>query len=1277
MPDAARSSCPPALRIGGAALVAALVTAGAVVGLPQSASAAEPFSKTMLYGATSGPSGSEGVVAINRTNGSYERKIPVPSGATSSINQLGLAVDGKTVFFTDSANVYEYDVTGDSVSKTTRYGSLPTNMGGVDPKSGRYWYGGNVSNNDAQLQFTSYDPSDHANTKAVVTVNASNFTGTNGDLAFDGQGNMYFVKSDTQTKNAQIFRVDAMDLAASQTASAEKVGDVIAAGTGLTSMAFGDDGYLYVAGSGTNAFLKVNPITGDVVQRSNVGAALLDLASNALPYTGSVSVERPTTTFDPDDQFTVTLTGNGVTKNNSATTTSTTPTATAGPLLLLPDQPEPYTITQTPASSSTNPVNYTTTWLCKDPATGKAVIDGAGTTGTFTIPAGVASVDCSFTNAVKPKPVATTDAAPVSQPGQAVTVDVVGNDSGDLLPASLRITDPDGKDVTALHVPGQGDWSVDTATGSITFVPEQDFTGDPTPVDYTVRDSRGLRTGAKVVVTYLPTAADDSAAGTPQGTSAVVDVTANDSANVDPTTVQLLNASGDPVRSLPVAGQGTWSVSSSTGKVTFAPASGSTGNPAPVEYTVGDGAGHTVRATITVGYATAARADDARDNTIGAPVAVDVTGNDSANVDPRTVRLRGADGSAVTTLVVPGEGTWTVDADTGVVTFTPERGYTGNPAPVEYTVDDGQGHSSTASVQVGYTPTAADDATVAPTIGEPVTVDVLANDSAGIERTSVTLSDEDDNATRTLVVDGEGTWTVAADTGEITFTPEDGFTGNPTAIRYNAGDAFENGVTAAVAVSYLPKAAADRSTGNALGSPVEVDVTANDSANVVASTVRLVDGAALVTELTVAGQGTWSVDTTSGHLTFTPVAGFRGDPTPVSYSAQDAAGHATTAAVSVGFTPVATKDVSGRNTLGTAVTVDVLGNDSTNVDPRTLRLLDGDGDPVTELAVRGQGTWTVDTTTGKVTFTPESGFTGNPTAVRYSVQDDRGDTTTAELEVGYLPGAVDDVTSGHALGGPVTVDVTANDSTNTDAASVRLLDTDRTPRTEVTVAEQGTWTVEATTGAVTFTPIAGFTGNPTPIRYTASDAAGDATTALVTVTFLPAAVDDSSLGHAVGASATVDVTANDSRNVDPTTVRLLEADGSAVTSMTVDDEGTWTVDTTTGRNTFVPEAGFTGNPSTVEYRVADASGDTVTAAVEVGYQDAVAVTPTPTPADPTPSPADTTPAPTATTSPAAAPAGKLAFTGAELLWPGIGGLAMLLAGGVLLLTRRRRGGRHA
>ncbi|OII13739.1 tandem-95 repeat protein [Curtobacterium sp. MCBA15_008] len=1269
MPDAARPSCPPALRLGGAALVAALVTAGAVVALPQSASAAPAFSKTLLYATTSDGSG---VVSIDRATGATSSVVPVPSGA-GAINQLGLSADGGTLVLTDPTNVYEWNAGTEKFRTTPRTSGVTNNMGGIDPKSGKYYYGGVVTGSATEFKFTSYDPATHTNSGTIVTVTAEGSDGTNGDLAFDGQGNMYFIKS--SGSSAQIYRVDAADLVGVGTARASKVGPAIATGIALNSMAFGDDSYLYIAGSGANAFLKVNPITGRVIGTQNLSAKVTDMASNALPTTGSVTATRPATTFDPGDDFTVTIGGNGVTTNNSATTTAKEPTATAGPVLLLPGQTDPYTIAQTPAGT-TNPVNYTTTWLCKDPATGKAVIDGTGTTGTFTIPAGVASVDCSFTNAVKPKPVATTDEAAVSEPGKAVTVDVVKNDAGDLDPATLSITGADGKPTTALHVEGQGDWTVDTTKGTVTFTPAAGFTGDPAPVDYTVRDGRGLETGAQVVVTYQPTAAADTVSAVRQGSPAVVDVTANDSDNVDPTSVQLLDADGTPRSSLTVGGQGTWTVDPKTGRVTFTTARDFTGNPTPVTYRVATGSGATTpaTATITVRYAVAATADDARDNTVGSTVTVDVTANDSANVDRTTVQLLDADGTPVSTLPIADQGTWTVDATTGAVTFTPLPGFTGNPAPVTYTVSDGSGHTSSAPVQVAYRPVAAADAVVAPTPGEPVSVPVLANDSAGLERTSVHLVDGAGDATRELVVDGEGTWTVDAATGVVTFTPQRGFTGNPAPVTYTAGDAFERGVRQTVTVSYLPVAAADGSTGNTVGSPASVTVTTNDSSNVVASSVRLVQGAALVTELPVAGQGTWTVDTATGTVTFTPAAGYTGDPTPVRYSVQDAAGHATTAVVTVAYAPVATKDVSRRNALGSAVTVDVVGNDSANVDRSTLRLLDADGQPVTTRTVRGEGTWTADTSAGTVTFTPETGFTGDPTTARYTVQDGRGETTTADVDVTYQPAAVDDVSGGNALGEPVTVDVAANDSANVDPASVRLLDRDRNPQTTFVVDGEGTWTVDTASGELTFTPLDGFTGNPTPVRYSATGADGATTTALVSVRYLPLAADDSSLDHATGETVSVDVTANDSRNVDPTTVRLLAADGTPVTSLAVEGEGTWTVDTTTGRDTFVPEADFTGNPSTVEYTVSDASGEATSATVSIAYAEADPTASTPVAPAPT---ATGAPAPTApTTTPEAAPRGGLAFTGADLLWPGLGGLAMLLAGGVLLLTRRRRGGRH-
>ena len=1254
-------------------LVAALVAAGAVVVFPQTASAAAPFTKTALYATKSG---SADIVTVDRATGATTTVLSVP-GAAAAINQLGISGDGGTLLTTDSSNVYEYTAATGTWRTAARTAGVATTMGGVDPKSGRYFYGGMSG---SQFSFTSYDTTKHANTGATVTVNAAGAPGTNGDLAFDGQGNMYFVAS--SATSAQVYRVNAADLTGGGTATATTVGPAISAGVALNSMAFGDDGYLYIAGGGTNGFLKVNPITGAVLDKKTLASAITDLASNALPTTGSVSVTRPDTTFNTGDQFTVTIGGGGITTGNTATTSTKQPTATAGPLLLLPGGT--YTIDQT-AAGTTRPSDYSTTWMCTDPSTGKQVLGGTGTTGTFTIPAAVASVDCSFANAVVPRPVATTDSSPTSTPGAPVTVNVVGNDSGSPDPSTLRVLDPSGTGVTDLVVPGQGEWTVDTAHGAVTFTPAAGFTGNPTPVTYTVSDARGESASAQVVVTYLPTAADDVSSSNPQGAVADVDVTANDSANVDPTTVRLLDGAGTAVTSLDVADQGTWRVDTTTGHVTFTPLASFSGNPSPVTYRVGDGAGHTVTAAVTVGYATAAASDESFHNALGAAVTVDVTANDSANTDPGTVRLLGADDQPVTTLPVSGVGTWTVDPRTGAVTFTPVAGYTGDPAPVTYTVGDGHGHTSSATVEVAYTPTAAADAVLAPTIGDPVDVDVTANDSANVDPSTVRLVDPSGDATRKLVVDGEGTWTVDAASGVVTFTPDQGFTGNPAPVTYTAADAHEDGVRATVTLTYRPFAVADRSSGNALGAPVTVGVTANDSANVVPASVRIVgaDGAP-VTSLTVAGQGTWTA--ASGSVTFTPAAGYTGDPTPVRYSVEDAAGHAATATVTVAYAPVATRDVSRGNALGKAVTVDVVGNDSANVDRSTVRLLGSPDGPVTEMSVGGQGTWSVDSTTGAVTFTPQAGFAGNPTAARYTVTDTQGQATTAEIDVTYLPGAVDDASTGNTPGDPVTVDVTANDSANVVPGTVRLLDAGGQAVTELPVAGEGTWTVDASTGALTFTPARGSTGDPTPVRYTATDGSGDATTARVTVAYLPTAADDESRDHAAHESVTVDVTANDSQNVDRTTVRLLDAAGAPVESRAVDGEGTWTVDRATGRITFAPLAAFTGDPSPVRYTVSDARGDAVTATVTITYL-AVAGDPVPATPAPTVTPKPTvTPAPTVTPEPtpattstptASKPGGTLAFTGADLTWPGAGALALLLAGGALLLVRRRRGrGRH-
>ncbi|MCH8541706.1 MAG: hypothetical protein LAT58_13185, partial [Opitutales bacterium] len=201
--------------------------------------------------------------------------------------------------------------------------------------------------------------------------------------------------------------------------------------------------------------------------------------------------------------------------------------------------------------------------------------------------------------------------------------------------------------------------------------------------------------------------------------------------------------------------------------------------------------------------------------------------NDTADtgrtLDLTSVELDGADsGSDGKTLTVDGEGLWTVNATTGVITFEPESGFTLDPTPVQYTIRDDQGNvSNLATVTVDYVPVAVDDESTGNPIGEPVIVDVTANDTDGdtVDPTTVVIVDADegsDGLTRT--VENEGTWTVDPVTGAITFDPETGFTGNPTVVSYTVEDDEGNiSDPASVTVTY-------DQTGSIAGL-IEIDTT--------------------------------------------------------------------------------------------------------------------------------------------------------------------------------------------------------------------------------------------------------------------------------------------------------------------------------------------------------------------------------------------------------------------------------------------------------------------
>ncbi|TWX39973.1 tandem-95 repeat protein [Frigoribacterium sp. ACAM 257] len=1300
-------SARPQLRLLAGSCVIALVAGGSALLAPQMASAAEKFSTAAIYGTVSG---SSSVVSIDRATGATATVLTEPTGATA-LNQLGFTNDGDKLLMTNDKSIFEYTASSGTWEVTPRSGTaaaVATQMGGVDPRTDKFWFGGFSAStaDEATFTFTSYDPATNTIAGTSTTVKTLSAPGTNGDLAFDRLGNMYFISSSNVsnggTGTAQVFRVDAAALDGGTT-KATPVGPSIAPPSALTSLAFADDGYLYISGTGANSFLKVNPVTGAILERRSPRSALTDMGTRQYPSTGQASTTLSEGRHDTDDQFTVAVGGGDIPKPATASTIDTGTSATAGPVILLPGQS--YTATQTPANDKTNPADYATAYQCTDLGTGAVVSEGTGSTAAFTVPsANGSNVKCAFTNPLA-GPTAQDDTSRGNAEGRPVTVDVLANDSGDLDATTVRLlaTGVTGAQLSSdgrtLVVPGEGTWTVDPTTGRVTFTPAAGTAGDPTtltptPVGYTVDDVRGKRGSAAITVAFAGTAVAD-AATTSQGSAVEIDVLGNDRGRIDRTSVTF-PASGQPAgavvsddgRTMTVPGQGTWTASATTGTITFTPDPAFRGDAAPVTYRALDADGTASTAPVSVSVtALAPRAtDDIATTGQNAPVTIDVTANDAPGVtggtpvDPTTVVFPAAGqpvGVTVSddgrTATVADQGTYRADPLTGVVTFTPAPGYAGDVAIVTYQVSDTSGLTDTATIEVTVNtvaPTANPDRPTT-TQGRPVVTDVLDNDDAGNEQTpidptsvSFTTPGQPADATvskdgRTLTVPDQGVYEIDPGTGEISFTPEPAFRGEATPVSYWVADSDGESSVTTVTVTVTPvgPAPADDTDATSQNTPVLIDVTSNDApgveggtpldpTTVVFPTAGQPSGATVSTDgrtLTVPGQGTWTADPATGGVTYTPAQGATGTTSPVVYQVADTGGAQGTGSITVTVapvTPTATDDTA-ETRQGTPVTVDVVDNDRggnarTAVEPTSV-VFPSAGQPTgavvstdgRTLTVADQGSYTIDPATGAITFTPVAGLRGTASPVVYGVSDVDRTATTATLTVTVRavgPRAQDD-TASTPQNTPVTIDLPQNDApgvaggTMVDPSTVVFTSAGQ-PKDAVvsdggrklTVPSQGVWTVDRTSGVVTFTPADGFAGTTTPVTYRIADAGGATSTAVATVTVTPVApraVDDQA-STPQNTPVTIDLLANDAAGVrggaavDPTSVLFtttgqpagaLLADGGK--TLTLPGVGVLRIDPAKGSVVFTPAKAFVGSTAPVTYQVTDARGLTATATVVV------------------------------------------------------------------------------
>jgi CshA-type fibril repeat protein len=1064
---------------------------------------------------------------------------------------------------------------------------------------------------------------------------ASNFTGT-GAVSYTVQ-NVSGTTSNTATLSVRVGPLAVLD-AANVSSSAPTTFNILANDSDVDGLAVNS--------------IDLDPATAgqqSAITVANRGTFSLDPATGLITFTPSTPYTAglvATISYMVRDNFGAP--SNPV--NLTVTTTNTAPVANADVANATPGQTLIFSVTANDTDAD-GTVNLASVDL--DPAaTGRqttfAYIVGGVTLGTFTTSGttgnvqwaptggaastytgtatisyivldntGVSSNSASITLRVGPRALA--DAA-TTLPNTSVAVDLLAND-----------VDEDGIDITSVDldpatagtqasysVTGQGAYAVDN-TGSVTFTPEPGYIGTST-LSYTVRDligatsSVGTLTVTVVTPNVVPVAQDDDVQTTP-ATSVTFSVTANDT-DSDGTlvlnTLDLDPATTGRQTTLSLSGVGTFTADNA-GNVTFVPVAGYT-NTAVTTYTIDDNSGGTSNiASIDVRVGPLAVAD-AFNVLPGSSASLNVLTNDTdANgIDATSVDLDPATTGIQTTLSVAA-GAYSVDAS-GTVTFTPVTGYT-NTSISSYTVLDATGAvSSVGTLTARVGPQTTDDAaTTFQNVAVVFNVTTNDTDANGLAVNSVDLDPTTAGRQTTFTVAGQGTYAVSS-TGNVTFTPVAAFVGT-SSVGYTVNDATGAPSTVGnfavtVILNQAPIAVADDAQ-TPPNTTVYIPVTANDSdpdGTIDGTTIDL-DPATNGTQTSraVTGQGTFTtVGQPAGTVRFIPSTNYTGTST-INYWVRDAIGglsNISTLTVRVG--PRAISNTT-QTLPGVAVSVNAPGND---VDANGLDLTTVDLDPATpglqqSNVVVGLGTFSLNATTGVVTFTPSSPTATGTATITYTINDQTAATSnvatiTVNITDDGAPIAVDDEAFTPYLTA-ITFNLTNNDIQPTGGSIINTASIDLDPntagqQTTFTVSGEGIFTtVGVTAGSVRFTPATGFTGN-TVIAYTVNDnrvTPGPRTSdpAAITVHVGPQAVNDAASGPR-NVPTVVAILANDVDvdGIDEATVDLNTGTGRQ-TSFSVTNRGTFAVDAA-GVVTFTPAATIPAGVSTatLAYTVLDNTG---------------------------------------------------------------------------------------
>ena len=729
-------------------------------------------------------------------------------------------------------------------------------------------------------------------------------------------------------------------------------------------------------------------------------------------------------------------------------------------------------------------------------------------------------------------------------------------------PATYTLLDENGQPapkVDAKDSKGNviGEYTLEVVDGKAVGVltPNATYYGEVQPVKVRAADTNGITvetTYTPYITPVTPTATPATSEGiqgrpqegTPtfkEGDKKVPINTEKAPKLVDPTTGKTTEE-----KSVKVPGEGTYEINEN-GKVTFTPEPNFTGEAKGIEVQREDKNGTPVNGKYTPFVKPVTPKGDEKEtqDVQGAPQKATPTftgGKTTVNGKEETVEIDTTKPAKLvdpttgkptdeTTVKVPNEGTYTIDPNSGEVTFTPEPQFKGKTSGIKVQRVDKNGTPATAT----YTPTVVP---VTPTGEEKTTVGIQgATQKAtpnftpgkttvnGVEKTveidetkpAKFVDPETGQPTdkTTIKVPNEGTYTIDPKSGEVTFTPEPNFTGRGTGVTVQRVD--KNGTPAEstytpTVVGVTPKGKEAKSkdlqgetqtgkptftggktTVNGKEETVEID---NDKP------ATFEDGS---TTKVVPNEGTYTV-APDGTVTFVPEPKFTGVATGVTVKRVDKNGTPVTAKYTPTVIPVSPSgedvtSVGPKNTPQEGTPIFKGGSETVNGKNKTVEI-DKDvpatfEDGSTTKVVPNEGTYTV-APDGKVTFTPEKDFVGVTKGVTVKRVDKNGTPVTAK----YTP---------TVLGATSTKDVESEGPKGKPQSNTPVfegdIDKDVPPtfedgKTTKVVPGQGTYTIDPN-GKVTFTPEPEFVGTANSVTVVRKDKNGKTIFASYTPTVRP------------------------------------------------------------------------------------------------------------------------------------------------------------------------------